>query len=64
MKKGTFNLWMAVIWGLTVVVWAAYLVKNAGSGIVDWIPIVVGILACVNFVLYLRLYFQTRKKEK
>lgn len=64
MKKGAFNLWMAVIWGLTVVVWAAYLVKNAGSGIVDWISIVVGILACANFALNLYQYLNGRKKEK
>ena len=64
MKQSTYYLLLSVIWGLSVAAWAAYVGKNTASGIVDCLPVVVGILSCVNVVLYARLYFRNRKKER
>ena len=60
MKQSTFNLLMAVIWGLNLVAWTAGLVKHGP----EWTNIILIVCSGIICVLQVSTYFSNRKEGK
>ena len=60
MKQSTFNLLVAVIWGLNLVAWIANLVKF-GPELTNIVLIICSSIICI---LQMSTYFSNRKEGK